>query len=267
MITKIGIIGHGVVGKGMERLLSKRFETVVYDVQTQPDKTVLEGIDLAIICVPTNSTHNGEADISIVENVVSWLDAPLILIKSTVPPLTTETLAEKYGKTICFSPEYMGESSYFTPFWKYPDPENAASHSFVIIGGIESAASQIMDVFMQVMSVDAHFVLCTSREAELTKYMENTFFATKVTFCNEFYEIAKHFDIDYKKLRELWLLDPRINRMHTVVFPHKRGFGGKCFPKDVKAIVRASEDQGYSPKFLREVLDSNEKFRHENLSS
>lgn len=258
--NKISIVGHGTVGKGMEKLF-KRFNPVVYDVATQPDKTLVQGADLAIVCVPTPSKEDGSCDTSAVEEVISWLDAKLILIKSTIPPLTTEYLVEKYHKSICFSPEYMGESSYFTPPWKYPDPKDASSHTFVIIGGAEKPASAIMDYFTQVMSVDSHFVLCSAREAELAKYMENCFFATKVTFCNEFYDIGQSFGVEYKKLRELWLLDPRVNPMHTVVFPNKRGFGGKCYPKDTSAIIKAAETQGYDPTLLKSVVATNKKIR------
>lgn len=261
-MKKIAIIGHGVVGKGMEKLFSKRFDVKVYDKITQPDKSIVGGCDLAIVCVPTNMLEDGSCDTSNVEEVISWIDSPLILIKSTVPPTTTDTLSTKYDKNICFSPEYMGESKYFTPFWKYPDPTDASSHTFVIIGG--EKASEVASFFTKVMSVDTVFSLTTSTEAELTKYMENTFFATKVTFCNEFYDIAKAFGVDYKKLRENWLLDPRINKNHTLVFDEERGFGGKCLPKDTNAIIKASEEAGYEPTLLKAVLRTNKKIRNED---
>lgn len=259
-MKKIAIIGYGVVGKGMEKLFKDRFEIEIYDPQEfYADKDAVNKCDLAIICVPTNQLPDGRADTSIVEESVSWLETPLILIKSTVPPGTTDSLCKKYGKKVHFSPEYMGESKYFTPFWKYPDPTDARSHTFVIIGG--ECASDIAGYFMKVMSVDTVFSLTSNVEAELTKYMENSFFATKVTFCNEFYQIAKAFGVDYKSLRENWLLDPRINRNHTLVFDDELGFGGKCFPKDVNAIIVAAEEKGYSPGLLKEVLISNGKHR------
>jgi UDPglucose 6-dehydrogenase len=174
-------------------------------------------------------------------------------------PGTTTSLVKKYKKNICFSPEYMGESSYFTPFWKYPDPEMAETHTFVIIGG--EKASEMLNPFMKVMSVDTKYMAVTAEEAEVCKYMENSFFATKVAFCNEFYDIAKGYGVDYKKLRELWLLDSRINPNHTLVFEDKRGFGGKCLPKDLSGIIKASERVGYEPILLKAVQQSNEKTR------
>lgn len=256
---RIGIIGHGVVGKGMEGLLNKRFELSVYDSNGLGTKEDINSCDLGIVCVPTPMGEDGTCDISAVEEVISWLETPLILIKSTIPPGTVRYLREKYGKKVNFSPEYMGESTYFTPYWKYPDPSWAASHTFVIVGGNE--ASEILNVFMKVMSVDTKYMAVTSEEAELTKYMENSFFATKVAFCNEFYEIAKGYGVDYKKLRELWLLDSRVNPNHTLVFEDNRGFGGKCFPKDLSGIIKASEKIGFEPLVLKAVKKSNEKIK------
>lgn len=264
----IGIVGYGVVGKGMEKLFKDRFQIKIYDLATEwKDRARLDDCGLVVICVPTPSRPDGSCDTSIVEESARWIKSPLILIKSTVPPGTTDALSKKYGKKICFSPEYMGESSYYTPFWKYPDPTDAKSHSFVIIGGEEKTASLIMNYFMKVMSVDAHYALSSAKEAELTKYMENCFFAAKVTFCNEFFNIAEKFGVEYKKLRELWLLDSRINRMHTAVFEDKRGFGGKCYPKDLAAMIKASEGAGYSPEFLKEVQQTNERIKKINSAS
>lgn len=250
----------GVVGQGMFNLFKDRFEVIGYDTKIDKDRTKVMGCDLAIICVPTNMRPDGSADTSIVEEVVSWLDTPLILIKSTVPPTTTEKLVAKYNKEICFSPEYMGESKNFTPFWKYADPTDAKKHDFVIVGG--NKANDILAYFMKVMAVEAHYTSCTSREAELVKYMENSYFATKVTFCNEFYDIAQALEIDFNKVREMWLLDSRVDRNHTLVFKDERGFGGKCLPKDVNAIVKASEDAGYHPTLLKSVLSTNKRIRN-----
>lgn len=247
-MKKIEIVGYGVVGKGMARLFENQFEVVIYDPAAGYPVRAGDA-DMTVICVPTPMAEDGTCDISIVEEAVAASLSPIVLIKSTVPPGTTTYLAKKYNKQICFSPEYMGESSYFTPFWKYPDPERAETHTFVIVGG--EKASEVLDYFMKVMSVDTRYMATTAEEAEMTKYMENCFFATKVAFCNEFADIAGLYGVDYKKLRELWLLDSRINPNHTLVFEDKRGFGGKCLPKDLSAIIKAAEDKGYEPKVLK----------------
>lgn len=259
MKKKIGIIGYGYVGRAMRRLFETHFEIFLYDIETHPVKQNVEGMDLIVICVPTPCSADGSCDTSIVSEVVSWVDAPLILIKSTVPPGTTDELSKKYNKQLHFSPEYIGEPSNFVPPWKYPDPVTAAWHSFVIVGG--PRASEVLDYFATVMATSAHYVSCSNKEAELAKYMENAYFALKVAFCNEFFDIADRFGVDYKKLRELWLLDSRIDPDHTLVFRDKRGFGGKCLPKDLSAIVKLAEENNFDPILLRSILLSNEKVR------
>jgi len=73
------------------------------------DRDVVQGVDIALVCVPTPSQHDGSADISAVREVCGWLDAEVICIRSTVPPGTTDALRAETGKRIVFSPEYIGE--------------------------------------------------------------------------------------------------------------------------------------------------------------
>jgi len=100
-----------------------------------------------------------------------------------------------------------------------------------------------------------------ARTAELTKYMENAYLALKVAFCNEFCSIAEAYDIDYNELRELWLLDPRIGRSHTYVLPHARGFGGRCLPKDLNAIIEVARRKGVTPTLLEATRQANDDVR------
>ncbi|MDI6778345.1 MAG: hypothetical protein QMD77_04075 [Patescibacteria group bacterium] len=262
---KVAVVGYGYVGKGVYNFFKDNFETIYFDpnVEGSASKEEINSCDLGVISVPTPMGKDGACDLSIIEETLNWLATPLILIKSTIPPTTTKNLVEKTGKKICFSPEYMGEGGYFVPFWKYSDPKDMKRHSFQIIGGEKETASKIMDFFVRVMGPDAKFYITDSTTAETVKYMENAFIATKVTFCNEFYNIARTFGVEYKELRELWLLDKRMGRMFSAVFPDTRGFSGKCLPKDVNAIVKASEKAGYDPKFIKAVMENNERIKKE----
>lgn len=266
---KVAIVGYGYVGKGIYNFFKDNFETIFYDpnVPGSAEKKEINKCDLGIICVPTPMGDDGACDLSIIEEVLGWLKTPLILIKSTIPPKTTEYLVKKTGKKICFSPEYMGEGGgvpYFIPYWKYPHPTDMKVHSFQIIGGDKKTASAILDFFISVMGPDAKFFITDSTTAELVKYMENAFIATKVLFCNEFYSVAEAFGVEYKELRELWLLDTRMGRMFSAVYPDRRGFSGKCLPKDVNAIVKASEKAGYDPKFIKAVIANNDRIKKGN---
>ena len=256
--TKVGVIGYGTVGKGMASLF--RAPVAIHDPAQGFDELELINAEcgLAIVCVPTPQTETGEADTTIVEAVVRELETPYILIKSTVPPGTTDALAERYDKRIAFSPEYLGESTYFTAPWKYPDPDNPRSHDFFIVGG--EWGPDIWEFFKSEMGVDTRVGFCSNVEAELTKYMENTYFATKVTFCNEWADIAASYGVEYDRLRELWLMDPRVERMHTAVFKGKRGYGGKCYPKDISAIVSEAYQRGVNVGLLSQVIQRNADF-------
>ena len=274
--TKIAILGFGFVGKkvysffkdyfGKEHLL----HLLVYDPYTEDIKSntkeEINKADLAIVCVPTERSKDGQADISIVEDTIKWLKTPLILIKSTIPPGTTKkliggsSLSNETKKKIAFSPEFVGESTYYHPFWNKMIEEPA-----LIIGAEDKkVAEDILDFFQPILGPTKTFAITDTRTAELTKYVENTYFATKVTFANEIKKIADAFGVSYYELRELWALDPRVSKMHTSVFKGKLGFGGKCFPKDLSALIEASKQVGYKPELLEEVQKSNARFTKEN---
>jgi UDPglucose 6-dehydrogenase len=253
-MANIGIVGYGHVGKAMHKAFP---EAIPYD---EPlgigPRDAIDDCDIAIICVPTPMLPSGSCDVSIVEHCVSWIQSKYILIKSTVPPGTTQRLAKKYGKHLVFSPEYTGESKYYSPYtW------SVLEEPLLVLGGERHATKFILDVFKKKLGPVKRYFQTDSTTAEIAKYMENCFFATKVTFCNEFANICKAFGTDYNEVREMFLADTRINPMHTLVFEDEPGFGGKCLPKDLNAIVAASKSAGYSPDFLSQVLKSNDSFR------
>lgn len=261
-MKKIAIIGYGYVGRAIGKLFANHYELRLYDPGIgKGTKEAANECDIAIVCVPTSMAKDKSCDTSIVEESIKWLKTPLILIKSAIVPGTIDRLKKKYKKRIVVSPEYIGEGNYFVPYWKYPHPTEMKYHNFQIFGGDKKDCSEVLEYFKKVLGPDCRYHITDSKTAELTKYMENSWGATKVIFCNEFYEIAEAFGVDYNELRELFLLDTRTERMHTSVFKEARGFGGKCYPKDINGIIKASEKAGYSPKLLKEVLKSNEKFR------
>lgn len=261
------IIGLGYVGNAYRSIFP---DAVLYDPYNKEIKSATKDevnkCNLAIICVPTPTSGDGKnCDTSIVEEIFSWLKVPLVLIKSTVKPGTTTKLQKKYPDIqICFSPEYIGEGNYFIQYWNYPDPHDPKKHDFMIIGGDKEAAGKIEDIFIRKVGPHVKFMRTDSKTAETIKYTENMWIATKVTFVNEMYEVCKALGVDWRDVREGWLLDKRVSPMFSAVFPDKRGFEGKCLPKDTKALIATSEESGYIPDFLKEVLKSNNRIRKEN---
>lgn len=175
-------------------------------------------------------------------------------LKSTVPPGTVDRLAEKTGRHICFSPEYVGETRWH-PF------RAIESQGFVIVGGAKPVCDLVVRAYQAHLGPLVRYYMTDARTAELCKYMENCFLATKVAFVNQFYDLAQAYGVNYNELRELWLADERVGRSHTVVTA-ERGFRGRCLPKDMAAIICEAKRFGGAP--LLEAIDryNDEVCRH-----
>ena len=261
---QIALYGFGYVGKALHNFLKDHYDVVIYDPMylEYSDMKRLAKIKHAVGCVPTPMGKDGSCDTSIVENVLREGLHDYYLIKSTVVPGTTARLAKESKRKIAFSPEYIGEGKYEIPFWMdFPHPTNMKLHNFHIFGGPKAITSEWINIWQKIAGWTAKYIQTDSTTAEMVKYMENCYAATKVTFCNEFYEISKAMGVDYNELKELWLLDGRVGRSWTMVFPDKRGFEGKCLPKDINGMVKHSEKMGYEPKLLKQVMATNKKFR------
>lgn len=261
MKKHIAIVGHGYVGRALKSFFGEKFDLTIYDpLQGFNDQDAVNAADLAILSVPTPMSTTGEADLSALKETFTWIKTPLMVIKSTVPPGTTALLAKQYHleDSLVFSPEFIGEGGYPVPFWDgVPHPTDMKMHAFHIIGGARLAVDKVVPFFQEAAGPFASYHMTDSTTAELMKYTMNSWIATKVTFCNEFYDIAKTFGVSYNELRELWLLDGRVGESHTLVYPDKRGFDGKCIPKDTNAIYQAAKAAGHDSAFFKNILEVN----------
>lgn len=260
---KVVVIGLGYVGHGAYELFSKKHDVEVI-TNTCPDDVKAgdynDKYDLAVVCVPTQMKDNGQCDTSIVEDVVRKVKAEVILIKSTIEVGTTERLKKETGKRIVFSPEYMGEGNYDST---YDFHTSMIKTPWIILGGDDADCDFVHDIMIGTVGPEKKWFYLSSTEAELVKYTENTYFGMKVTFANEMYNIAKALGCNFERVRQAWGADTRVDIMHTAVFPHARGFSGKCLPKDLNALVYRSKQAGYNPKFLQQMLRSNAEYRGE----
>lgn len=259
-MKEICVIGSdGYVGQSIVNLFKNHPGYLVKTIEKESRSADLTKVDLAIICVPTPMKTDGSCDTSIVEGVLRNTDFPLYLIKSAVPPGTCSKFGKLLVKNIVVSPEYIGEGRYPTPWWEgIPHPTDVSKHDFQIFGGVKRNTTKVVDLFTPVMGPYCKYIQTDFKTAELVKYMENSYYATKVVFCHTFSKIAKTFGVDYNELRELWLLDKRVNRGSTAVFDKdKLGYGGKCLPKDISAIYTAAKEAGYQPDLLWQVMKVN----------
>ena len=258
----VGVVGKGHVGSCMVELFP---DAIVYDKYLEIGKIEdLKKCDFIFICVPTPSDEDGKCNTSEVDSVLSELkeiilSRAVVIIRSTVPVGYTEIVTALFGMNIVFQPEYYGET-YKHPF---ADPNN---RSWITLGGEPYLTEQVANLYQLIFTSDIIIHQTDAKTAELAKYMENCFYATKVTFCNQFYDFAKRIGVDYHKLREAWLFDPRIGSSHTFVYPDNRGYGGSCLPKDLSAMIYQADDLDVNMDLLKIVREINSLYAEDNAT-
>ncbi len=250
IIEKVGIVGMGHVGSLMNLLFK---DAVVYDeLKNIGSMDEINKCKITFVCVPTPKCADGSCDVSIVENVLNWINSDIIVLRSTVPVGFTEAQKSKLNKKIIFQPEYYGETKAH-PF------QNPNNRDWITLGGATQDVNEVVKLYQKVYNSNIFINVVDSKTAELAKYMENSYLAMKVTFCNQFYDLAKIMGVDYNQLRETWLLDPRIGRSHTFVFEDDRGYGGSCLPKDVASIINQANNENVNFDLLKSVEKINGK--------
>lgn len=283
----IAIVGHGYVGKAMANLFRSHYDLIIIDniynrlgilpsdipykqsvvsnnyVTVKDDELsstytdqydYANGCKLVVISLPTQPREDGSCDTSLVENALESIDAELFLIKSTVSPGTTEKLRTMYPhKRIVFSPEFCGESKYWSP---YAFDTDVKETPWFIFGGHPKDTERMVEIFIKIVGPTKTYHQTDATTAEVVKYIENTFYALKVTFCYEVNEICKHIGVDYYKVRDAWLLDPRINPMHTAVFAESGNpYGGKCVTGNANIKVKDINSENYKIYSIKDYFN------------
>lgn len=285
-MSKVAIIGYGWVGKAMKQLFpvsvvydpaqvgliiasDDRYDHVVID-----DKSIVNECDIAFIGVPTpnrigatvpgampgnplwkpNEEGEGVLDTSIVEEIITWCECDLIVIRSTVNPGDCDRWSKQYNKNIVMQPEYLGE----TPAHPLLDPK---VRPFLVIGGELHNRRKLINLYATVYNANTTIRQVTNLEAEIIKLSENRAIAFKVAQCQELYDVCELAGVDYYTIREtVYSDDPRFNLWWSLVFPDKRGFNSKCIPKDIYAWCAWAESLGYEPKITRAMLEKNKEW-------
>jgi UDPglucose 6-dehydrogenase len=262
MKTNIGIIGYGVVGKSVAHAFRDVADSFsIYDKYQESDtlKEVIQNSRVSFICVPTPCNfEQGTIDLSALEETIksiAELDASedsIFVIKSTVVPGTTRKYQEQYpGLKLAMIPEFLRENS-----WE----EDAENPDRIIIGAEDPEVSESLYKLYQLAFPNKPIFQMRTSEAELTKYVSNCFLATKVIFANIIHEYAEAFDAHYRKIKAALTADHRIADDHLTV-TKERGFGGKCFPKDLVSLIGAAKDKGLDTRFFEEVWNKNLQIR------
>ena len=272
---KIGIVGNGFVGSAVQYGFSPNVgvdaEVRVYDVNPNKSTHTLEETvnesDFIFLSVPTPANKNGSINIDILDNALNDINEVserdnIVLIRSTVIPGTTRELQYKYNQlNLLFNPEFLTERSAKFDFINQSRFIVGSSEKSLNMMCAESFTDLIRDRFG-----DCVAVLETNYEtAEMIKYMSNCFFATKVSFMNEMYQIAEKSNVNWDDAVAGFVADGRIGHSHLNVPGHdgKYGFGGSCFPKDIQALISYGESRGVSMNVLKGAWETNLEVRPE----
>jgi len=259
---KIGIIGQGFVGNAIYQKFKNYYDVKTFDIKgmmhcnSRKEETM--SCDIVFVCLPTPMNQDGSCHTDIVEEAVADISTlskgNIVVIKSTVPPGTVAKWNKKYSNlNIAFNPEFLTEANAVSDF------ENQTR---VILGGPRKGTTKLKTIYSKVFP-KATIVKTDSTYAEMVKYVTNSFLATKVSFANEMYQICNGLEVDYDKVIEYATYDERLGKSHwNVPGPDgDLGYGGHCFPKDVKALIDLSHDLNVRPRILTAVDCKNNDVR------
>jgi UDPglucose 6-dehydrogenase len=251
---------------GLEQIVQRNFKRGSLEF-TDDLAMALDGAQVAMIAVGTPPGEDGSADLRYVLEVARGIgqhmtDYVVIADKSTVPVGTAEKVTaevnralENRGVTVPFdvvsNPEFLKEGAAVEDFMR-PDR--------VVVGTDSDRAREVLNELYEPFSRTRDKLMFMGvRDAEMTKYAANAMLATKISFMNEMANLCERLDADVENVRKGIGSDPRIG--FSFIFPGC-GYGGSCFPKDVKAILGMAKDVGFSPILMQAVEDRNQLQKH-----
>ena len=263
-MSNIGVIGHGYVGKAIEYgFRGVGHDFFIYDKykSSKSLEEVVEKSSILFMCLPTPFDEDKlEIDLSIYDDMIDKIcpnlenQGKIVVIKSTVVPGTTMRYAKKYPAVpFAFNPEFLTEVN---------ANEDFINSGRIVLGSDDSSVLSVLkDLYRSCPHFsDTNIIEMNSTEAEIVKYQANVTLATRVAISNYFYDICESTGSDYNKVRLGVISDSRIGSSHTTV-TSDRGFGGKCFVKDLAAIIGKGNDLGIDVGLVKEVFNYNMRIR------
>ena len=239
MKYKVGVIGNGFVGEAQAFAFSPTADLRIYDIdptKATHSKEEIDQCDFIFVCVPTPMHKDGSQDTSYIDKVFDTaVKGPVYIIKSTVLPGTTRDLQSKYNElSIVFSPEFLTERT---------AKLDMLTQARIVLGGDPEIVNKVSKLFEQ-RFMNKHIIKTDSTTAELIKYMNNTFFATKVSIMNEFKILSTAIGANWQDALYGFASDGRVgdSHLHVPGPDGKMGYGGTCFPKDVNALLTFADE-------------------------
>lgn len=261
MVKTVGVVGNGFVGETIAFAFSPTSNVKIYDVNPLKTTHTLEEVmeqEFIFVCLPTPMLSDGSQDISFIEDFfgsVIYNENTVFIIKSTILPGTTESLIKKYGHNIVFSPEFLTERT---------AKLDMLTQSRIILGGEPSLTKRVEELFND-RFMNRHIIHTDSKTAEFVKYMNNTFFAAKVSLMNEYYRLSQLIGVNWDDALYGFASDGRIgdSHLHVPGPDGKLGFGGTCFPKDINALITMAKEVGCNMNVLESAWKTNLEVRPE----
>lgn len=258
---KINNLKKGVIPiyePGLEEMVRKNTEDGRMEFTTNL-KSAVEKSDILFICLPTPQSEDGAADLThvlkVAEDIAEHVNNDKIVVsKSTVPVGTVDKIRQiirkhtKYEVEVVSNPEFLKEGAAIQDSLK-PDR--------IILGTKSKKAIAVLtELYEPFVRTGNPILIMDERSAEMTKYAANAFLATKISFMNELANLCERVGADIDMVRRGMGSDPRIGQQFLFAGV---GYGGSCFPKDVKALVKTAHEHEYELKILRAVDEVNEK--------
>tara|TARA_B100000609_G_C17169833_1_gene410989 strand:+ start:363 stop:1226 length:864 start_codon:yes stop_codon:yes gene_type:complete len=260
--VKIGIIGHGFVGRATDWGFNKNTDKFIVDPKYGTSIEDLSNFkpSLVFVCVPTPMADDGSQDASIFLDVIKKISEQslesVIVVKSTVlPDMLIE--AKKIIGDIVYNPEFLREKHALLDF---------QNSDMIILGGKKNISKKVANCYENHSRCKtSNYIFLDLISASIVKYAINTFLATKVIFFNELKNYFSEFNSDesWTKVIDAIKSDPRIGDSHMDTPGHdgKKGFGGACFPKDTSALARSAMLAKQNLTVLEAAIKTNNKIR------
>lgn len=256
----IGIVGFGVVGSALKHYLREKHGKEIQFRIRDPFKNLqddLSDCQCIFICVPVPTLENRSQDLEQLDHALNAIKqsgfdrSRMVIIRSTILPGTTDLLRKREHLNIVHMPEFLTERFAIADMTNYD-----------LICGIESMTlegTKLLEILFSGKQI--HFM--RNEEAELAKYAHNAFAAMKINFFNLIRSVAIKQSLDYGMvLKGVWTTG-FIGTSHTQVPGHdgKKGYGGKCLPKDLAAFINFLETQEFKCDSLKQVEIENKEYR------
>lgn len=247
----IGIIGYGMVGKAVSNGFSKTTKLISDPAHNDLsiEYMVSKNPEAIFVCVPTPTDDTNYAVLRGVLQTIKDLDyTGITVVKSTVLPQYIEDF------DVVYNPEFLSRATANNDFINPP---------MVIIGG--KRAAELLRIYRKYSDVNTQKTFLTDvKTACLTKYIMNSFYATKITFMNQMYDIANQMGVNFAEVGNILNQHPWMGSHHVLVPgpDGERGFGGPCLPKDTAALVKE-----FDIEILKTVLDLNDKYRGKDIQN